>query len=149
MTTMEEIAKALGISKGTVSKALSGAKDVGEATRQAVMEKALEMGYSRALRKANAPRFALFITNIAYLQPEDFGYDLVNGFRRAAEAGGYAVDVIPLTIPMQLETPYDTYIAEKGYCGGFLLGLAMTDDPWMKDFETCETPTVLYDNHVV
>ena len=148
MATMEQIAKALGLSKGTVSKALSGAKDVGEATRQTVMEKALELGYSRALRKANAPRFALFITNIAYLQPEDFGYDLVSGFRRAAEAGGYAVDVIPLTIPMQLETPYDTYIAEKGYCGGFLLGLAMTDDPWMKDFETCKTPAILYDNHI-
>ena len=56
MATMEEIAKALGVSKGTVSKALSGAKDVGEATRQAVMEKALEMGYSRALRKVNAPK---------------------------------------------------------------------------------------------
>jgi DNA-binding CsgD family transcriptional regulator len=39
MATMEEIAKALGLSKGTVSKALSGAKDVGEATRQTVMER--------------------------------------------------------------------------------------------------------------
>ncbi len=148
MTTMEEIAKALGISKGTVSKALSGAKDVGEGTRQAVMEKALEMGYSRALRKANAPKIALFITNIEYLHPDDFGYDLVTGFRRAAEAGGFAVDLIPLTIPMQLASPYDAYIAEKGYCGAVLLGLAMVDDPWMKDFETCKTPTVLYDNHV-
>lgn len=148
MATMEEIAKALGVSKGTVSKALSGAKDVGEATRQAVMEKALEMGYSRALRKVNAPKIALFITNIEYLQPDDFGYDLVAGFRRAAEAAGFAVDTIPLTIPMQLETPYDAFIAEKGYCGSFFLGLAMVDDPWMKDFETCKTPTVLYDNHI-
>ena len=62
MATMEQIAQALGLSKGAVSKALSGAKDVGEATRKAVMEKALEMGYSRALRKVNAPRIALFIT---------------------------------------------------------------------------------------
>lgn len=148
MATMEEIAKALGLSKGTVSKALSGAKDVGEATRKAVMEKALEMGYSRALRKANAPRIALFITNMAYLHPDDFGYDLVSGFFAAAETAGFAVDTIPLTIAMQLETPYDAYIAEKGYCGGFLLGLAMAEDPWMKDFEVCKTPTVLYDNHV-
>ena len=59
MATMEEIAKALGVSKGTVSKALSGAKDVGEVTRQAVMEKALEMGYSRALRKVNAPKIGV------------------------------------------------------------------------------------------
>ncbi len=148
MATMEEIAKALGVTKGTVSKALSGAKDVGDATRKMVMEKALEMGYSRALRKAHAPKIALFITNMEYLHPDDFGFDLVAGFRRSAEAGGFAVEVIPLTISMQLATPYDTYIAENGYYGAFLLGLAMTDDPWIKDFETCKTPTVLYDNHV-
>ena len=148
MATMEEIAKALGLTKGTVSKALSGAKDVGEATRQAVMEKALEMGYSRALRKANAPKIGLFITNIEYHHPDDFGFDLVEGFCRAAETAGFAVDIVPLTIPMQLETPYDTYIAKKGYCGAFLLGLDASDDPWLKDFESCKTPTVLYDNHV-
>ena len=148
MATMEQIAQALGLSKGTVSKALSGAKDVGEATRKAVMEKALEMGYSRALRKVNAPRIALFITNMEYLHPDDFGYDLVNGFSRLAESAGFAVDTIPLTIAMQQQTPYDDYIAENGYCGGFLLGLAMMEDPWMKDFETCKTPTVLYDNHI-
>ena len=148
MPTMEDIAKALGISKGTVSKALSGAKDISETMRQTVLEKAVEMGYSRALRKANAPRIALFITNIEYTRPDDFGYDMVAGFRKAAEPAGFVVDIIPLTIPMQLETPYDTYMAMKNYCGGLFLGLSLLEDPWMKDFETCKTPTVLYDNHV-
>lgn len=148
MPTMEDIASALGLSKGTVSKALSGARDISEATRLTVMKKAVEMGYSRALRKANAPRIALFITNIEYARPDDFGYDLVAGFRKAAEPAGFVVDIVPLTIPMQLETPYDTYMTEKNYCGGLFLGLSMAQDPWMKDFATCNTPTVLYDNHV-
>ena len=73
MPTMEDIAKELGVSKSTVSKALSGAKDISEAMRQAILQKSLEMGYSRALRKANAPRIALFITNIEYQHPADFG----------------------------------------------------------------------------
>lgn len=148
MPTMEDIAKALGVSKGTVSKALSGAHDISEAMCQTVLEKAVEMGYSRALRKANAPRIALFITNIEYARPDDFGYDLVHGFRKAAEPAGFVVDIIPLTIPMQLETPYDAYMTANNYCGGLLLGLSLREDPWMKDFETCNTPTVLYDNHV-
>ena len=42
MATLEDIAKALGVSKSTVSKALSGAKDVGAAMRQTVVEKAVE-----------------------------------------------------------------------------------------------------------
>ena len=48
--TMEDIAKELGVSKSTVSKALNGAKDVSKAMRQTVLEKAVEMGYSRAAR---------------------------------------------------------------------------------------------------
>jgi len=148
MPTMEDIAKALGVSKGTVSKALSGAKDISESMRQMILEKSVEMGYSRAIRKANAPRIALFVTNIAYEHPDDFGYDLVAGFRKAAEPAGFVVDIIPLTIAMQLEIPYDTYMAMKNYCGGLFLGLALVQDPWIKDFATCNTPTVLYDNHV-
>ena len=148
MPTMEDIAKELGVSKSTVSKALSGAKDISEAMRQVILEKSVEMGYSRALRKANAPKIALFITNIEYTHPDDFGYNLVAGFQSAATSAGFAVDIIPLTIPMQLQTPYDTYIAERNYCGSLFLGLSLVQDPWMKDFETCATPTVLYDNHV-
>ena len=41
MATMDEIARALGLSKGTVSKALSGAEDVSETTRKLVLEKAV------------------------------------------------------------------------------------------------------------
>lgn len=148
MPTMEDIARELGISKGTVSKALSGAKDISEAMRQTVLEKAADMGYSRALRKVNAPKIALFITNIEYTHPDDFGFDLVAGFRKAAEPAGFVVDIIPLTIQMQLETPYDIYMTTKNYCGGLFLGLSLPQDPWMKDFATCSTPTVLYDNHV-
>ncbi len=148
MATLEDIAKALGLSKGTVSKALSGAKDVGNATRQAVMNKAVELGYSRLCQRGNGQKIALFITNMEYLRPDDFGYDLVSGFRKAAEPAGFRVEVIPLTIQMQLEISYDNYMLKGGYCGALLLGLSLMDDPWIKDFETCTTPTVLYDNHV-
>ena len=148
MATLEDIARALGVSKSTVSKSLSGAKDVSAAMRQTVVEKAVEMGYSRVPRKADQPRIALFVTNMEYSNPDDFGYDLVAGFRRAAEPQGYQVDVIPLTIQMQRECPYDTFMARENYCAGLHLGLAMSQDPWMKDFCNCKTPTVLYDNHV-
>lgn len=148
MATMEDIARRLGVSKGTVSKALSGAKDISEATRQTVLETAVEMGYSRALRKANAPRIAVFITNMEHEKPEDFGYALVEGFRKAAEPSGFRVELIPLTIQMQYEIPYDAFITRGNYCGALFLGLSMRQDPWMKDLETCKTPTVLFDNHI-
>ena len=148
MATLDDIARELGVSKSTVSKALSGARDVSSTMRQSVLEKAVEMGYSRGLRNAASPKIALFITNMDYTKPDDFGYDLVAGFRKAAEPSGFQVDIIPLSIQMQQEIGYDTYMVRENYNGGLFLGLSLRQDPWMKDFESCKTPTVLYDNHV-
>ncbi len=55
MATLDDIAQALGVSKSTVSKALSGAKDVSRTMRQSVLEKAVELGYSRGIRKKPPP----------------------------------------------------------------------------------------------
>lgn len=149
MATLDDIAKELGVSKGTVSKALNGAKDVSNTMRKAVLEKAVELGYTRVPRSTNVLRIALFITNnIEYTKPDDFGYDLVAGFRKAAEPAGFCVEIIPLTWKLQGEIPYDTYMVRENYCGGLFLGLHIGQDPWMADMETCRTPTVLYDNHV-
>lgn len=147
MATLDDIARSLGISKSTVSKALNGAKDISKAMRQAVLERAVEMGYSRSARSAEMPKLAVFVINMEYTKPEDFGYELVMGFRQAAEPSGYQVEVIPLTQQMQLDTHYDTYMIQNNYSGALLLGLSLLD-PWMTDFETCKTPAILYDNHI-
>ena len=148
VATLEDIAKSLGVSKSTVSKALSGAPDVSEAMRTAVLEKAVELGYAPPARRGTAKRFALFITNMACATPDDFGYDIMIGFRKLAEPAGYQVDVIPLDTKMQQENRYDTYMVSNRYLGGFFMGLSLLD-PWIKEFETCNTPTVLYDNHIL
>ena len=96
MATLDDIARQLGVAKSTVSKALNGADDVSENMRRAVLEKAVELGYSRSPRAFEAPRVAVFITNMDYTQPEDFGYEIVVGFRQAAEPAGFHVDLIPL-----------------------------------------------------
>ena len=146
MATLDDIARQLGVAKSTVSKALNGADDVSESTRRAVLEKAVEVGYSRALRGAT-PRIAVFVTNMDYANPEDFGYDIVIGFRKLAEPAGYHVEIIPLDIPTQQSMHYDEYMILGNYRGGLFLGLSLLD-PWLQDFATCRTPTVLYDNQV-
>lgn len=147
MATLEDIAQALGVSKSTVSKALNGAEDVSKAMRQSVLEKAVELGYSRVFRTASAPRIAIFVTNMDFRNPQDFGYDIIVGFRKMAEPNGYCVEVIPLDQQMQLRIRYDEFMISGNYCGGLFLGLSLLD-PWLQDFKTCKTPTVLYDNRV-
>lgn len=145
MATMDDIARKLGITKGTVSKALSGADDVSDAMRRSVLETAVELGYSRSPRTADTPRLCIFIENMDYGRPSDFGWDLVTGFRKMAEPDGYAVDIIPLDIPAQRKLHYDEYMLMHNYRGAFFLGITLLD-PWMEDFRTCRTPTVLLDN---
>ena len=64
MATLDDIAHELGISKGTVSKALNGAKDVSKKMQQAVLEKAVELGYTRYARSTAALRVAVFVINM-------------------------------------------------------------------------------------
>ena len=147
MATLEDIAKVLGVSKSTVSKALNGACDVSESMRRAVLDKAVELGYTRLRRGEDTPRLAIFVTNMHYQLPSDFGYDIIVGFRKLAEPDGFWVDIIPLTVEMEKSIRYDTYIMQGNYRGALFLGLSL-DHPWLQEFETCKTPTVLYDNRV-
>ena len=145
LATLDDIAQELGLSKGTVSKALNGAKDISKKTRQIVLEKAVELGYSRAARSSDAPRVAVFVIHMEYTKVDDFGYDLIMGFRQMAEPAGFQVDVIPLTTQIQTDFHYDEYMVSHNYVGAAFLGMCLPD-PWIKEFPTCKTPTVLYDN---
>lgn len=147
MATLEDIARVLGVSKSTVSKALSGAGDVSDAMRRCVVETAVELGYTRIRRADEAQRLAVFITNMDYAAAADFGYDILVGFRKMAEPAGYRVSVIPLDRQLEESMSYDQYMMQGNYLGGLFLGLSL-EDPWLKDFETCRTPGVLYDNRI-
>ena len=146
MATMDDIAKRLGVSKGTVSKAFSGAGDVSEAMRRAVLETAVELGYTRALRSCQPTRLCVFIANMSYEHPNDFGWDLVTGFRKLAEPDGCLVELVPLTQELQRQQHYDEYMLLHQFQGAFFLGTSFSD-PWMGEFRTCRTPAVLLDNH--
>ena len=148
MATMDDIARNLGVSKSTVSKALSGAGDVSESMRRTVLETAVELGYTRPRRGEEPPRLAVFVTNMEYRNPEDFGYDILVGFRKMAEPEGFQVCIIPMSHELENSIHYDEYMIQGNYRGGLFLGLSLSY-AWLKEFETCKTPTVLYDNRVI
>ena len=82
MVTLNDIAARLGISKSTVSKGLNNASDVSVELRRRILETAAEMGYAgqRAPKK-----FCIFIENMDYKDPNQFGYDSIAGFREMAD----------------------------------------------------------------
>ena len=50
MTTIQDIADKMGVSKSTVSKALNDAPDISEALRKQVLETAVALGYTKLRR---------------------------------------------------------------------------------------------------
>lgn len=148
MATLLDIAEKLGVSKGTVSKALNGAPDISETLRKTILETAVEMGYTR-IRRTKDPekKVCIAIENIEYTNPSHFGYDIVMGFRQMAEPAGLTVDIVPINEKLQKAKPYDIFMLEQGYIGAFIMGLSL-NDPWMKCLKSSYTPAVLYDNYI-
>lgn len=148
MTTIKEIADVLGVSSGTVSKGLNGAEDISESLRDRILETAVEMGYTKkSLHKQDIRKLCIFIENMDYYLEDDFGYDIILGFKQAAFKEKWDVEVIPVSRDFQTRRPYDSFMLGRSISGALLIGFAL-DDPWMKELESTRVPTILFDNIV-
>ena len=151
MTTIQDIADKLGISKSTVSKALNGAPDISETLQKQILETAVELGYTKLRRyKKSLKKLCVIVQrdNIEYSEPHHFAYDIIMGFRQSAEPSGYEVAVVPVDVNLQREISYDVFMLRHDFSGAFLLGFSL-GEPWMTDLRTSRTPTALYDNHII
>lgn len=148
MATIKDIATRLGVSVSTISKGLNGASDISEELRQMVLDTAVEMGYTtKKSKKKENRKLAVFVENMEYETEDQFGYDIVLGFKQNAFRYKWDVTVIPVTPAFQLTEKYDTYILKNGFCGAFLVGFALHDE-WMQQLSHTTMPTVLFDNYI-
>ena len=146
MATIKDIADLLNISTGTVSKGLNGGEDISEELRAKILDTAVSLGYStKKMKKRNNWTVCVFIENMDYSAHNQFGYEIVLGFKQQALRDGYQVEIIPATLEMQLDEKYDTYMMKHGYKGGFFIGFTL-NDPWLKSLDDTKVPTVLLDN---
>lgn len=147
MITISDIAAKLGISKSTVSKALNNATDISASMRKRVLETAAEMGYINRRISGMEKKLCILIENMDCETPNQFGHDIVKGFRQLAENDGWIVEVVPLDMDFQRLTPYGVFMLDHSYRAAFVLGFSLLD-PWMQEFKSTQIPTVLYDNYI-
>ncbi|NLP35557.1 MAG: LacI family transcriptional regulator [Clostridiales bacterium] len=148
MATIKDIANKLGIAVSTVSKGLNGASDISDQMRQLVLDTAVEMGYaSKKMRSSNTRKVCILIENMDYENIEQFGYEIIVGFKLSAARRHWEVSVVPMNLNMQTQEKYDTYMLKNGYSGAFLLGFELHDD-WVKQLAKTTVPTVLLDNYI-
>lgn len=147
MATLNDIAAKLGVSKSTVSKGLNDATDISEEMRHKVLDTAVELGYTIKRVPKQTKKLCILVENMNYDTPNQFGYEIILGFRQMALADNWTIDIVPLTIEMQRLNPYDVFMMDYNYQAAFILGLSLSD-PWMAEFPSTRIPTVLYDNYI-
>lgn len=148
MVTIKDIANKLGIAPSTVSKGLNNASDVSPALKQTILDTAIEMGYvTKKMKRETHKRLCILIENMLYENPNDFGFDIILGFKQAAIRDNWEITVVPVTPQLQAQEPYDRYMLRQNFHGGFLIGFSLLD-PWMQQLNTTTIPTVLFDNYI-
>jgi len=148
MATIKEIADKLGIAVSTVSKGLNGASDISAEMRQLVLDTAVEMGYaSKKMRATGTRKVCIFIENMDYENIEQFGYEIIVGFKLSAARRHWDVSVVPTNLNLQTSEKFDSYMLKNGYSGAFLLGFTLHDD-WVQQLNKTTVPTVLLDNYI-
>ncbi len=148
MPTIKDIANKLGIAVSTVSKGLNGASDISEEMRQLVLDTAVEMGYaSKKVQRLGKRKVCILIENMEYENIDQFGYEIIVGFKLSAARRHCDVSVIPTNLNMQTQEKFDSFMLKHGYSGAFLLGFALHDD-YIKQLYKTTVPTVLLDNYI-
>lgn len=124
--TIQDIADELGVSRNTVSKAINNSEGLAEATRERILQKAIEMGYkqfsymnavvSAAAEESRTPGFAgeIAVLTTMFLGQSHFASSMLDRFQRELAQAGYTLNthlVMPeniaaLTLPM-------TFIKER------------------------------------
>jgi DNA-binding LacI/PurR family transcriptional regulator len=116
--TLKDIARALGVSVGTVSKALGDGADVGAETRERVLEQARAMGYvrnlvARGLRAQHTRTAGVVLDNLA----SEFGASVVAGLQDQLRRCGYQSLVISASRHPELERRAVTTLLERAVDG--------------------------------
>jgi len=97
VVSLKDIALRCGVSVGTVSKALNGREDVGEATKQRILATAKELGYTtnsaaRALKTNRTYSIGIVfsdLSNSGFMH--EYFASMLNYFRIEAEKYGYDI----------------------------------------------------------
>lgn len=157
--TIQDIADALGVSRNTVSKAINNTGVLADATKEKVLQKAVEMGYKQFsyidisdidLSKPTPPartesaasgEIALLTTN--FLGGSHFASTMLDKFQKEIAQLGYSLTMHRVT-PEDIDTMRFPFSYNKERTIG-ILGIEMFDHRYNKMICDSKTPTLFVD----
>lgn len=146
--TINDLASALGLAKGTVSRALNGYPDIAEATRIRVTRTAERMGYrplaqAQAIRTGRVRSLGLVLNTGNADLHRPFLTDFLDGISRAASEETWTLTVATAT-GTDDEVASMTRLIDERKADGFILPRAMWDDPRIALCRARKVPFILY-----
>ena len=143
MVTIKDIAREVGVSPSTVSRALSDSPLISEKTKQNVKEVAQRLGYernelARGLVKGSSGAVGLVVADIT----NPFFSDIAQGVGEVAHRFGYGVMLCDTAGKANRESDYIRLLRRKRV-DGLILTSATMDDPYLKDLAKTRTPFIL------
>lgn len=147
--TIQDIADRLGMAKSTVSKAISGATDISEKTRERVLACAGEMGYQvKAKHVSYTKSIVVFIYgSIHYDKVDQFGYEIILGLQAAAAEHGIGVNITAIS-NAELKSGNYYSIVSGGNCEGAVFLGFKPHHVFIEHIRSLNIPLVILDNNV-
>jgi LacI family transcriptional regulator len=150
--SIQQLAKDLGLSISTVSRALNGYSDVSEATRERVAARAAALNYTprpgaRSLKsgKSYAVGVILPANEVTGGFMDPMYSSLLGGVSRGLKAGGYNLVVSTnggVSVPAELEL-YDQFLRAKWF-DGYIVVRTRIQDPRITTLMKHQVPFVTY-----
>ncbi|WP_367306932.1 LacI family DNA-binding transcriptional regulator [Alicyclobacillus acidocaldarius] len=146
--TIRDVARAAGVSVTTVSRALNGAADVGEETRQRVIEVAKQLNYrpshvARSLVLRKSQNIGLLVSDFRK-GSHHFLYDVLVGVHDTLAEYGYDVTLVSTDTARQQLVSYVDFCRARGLDGVIVMGIRL-DDPYVEEVVESTLPSVVID----
>lgn len=146
--TINDVARAVGLAKGTVSRALNGYPDIAESTRLRVTRTAERMGYrplaqAQAIRTGRARSLGLVLNTGSHDAHKPFLLDFLDGISRAVSGESWTLSVAIAT-GLDEELATMRRLIDERKVDGFILPRAMREDARVALCRDLSVPFILF-----
>lgn len=151
--TIQDVAKAAGVSVGTVSRAMNNYPDINARTRERILEVARELKYrpnlvAKSLSSKHSRNIALILSGfLEDVMLNDFETMLMKGFYQFAIEHDLDISMYVINKRTQEEKSYEQLCYEHNIAGAVIFGLKNTD-PYYKLLVDSKNPCVTIDVEV-
>lgn len=146
--TISDLAESLGVTKGTVSRALNGYSDISERTRKRVVRAAEAQGYipmahAQAIRTGRVRSIGLVLQISEHDAHGPFLTEFLAGLTTTASAENWTLAVATANSDAHTVETIGRLVSERK-ADGFILPRTLTDDPRVSFLREEGVPFVLY-----